>query len=128
VACHGILVPGEANARLRLRSTVTIEDAQRVTKILEACLRKVGVDPDTGLLDVDIIATGVSKATRDKTKLMLDIIKDISKEQQGSAPLDMVLDRAEEQGIERGRAEEIVARLKRDGSIMEPKHKMLRVV
>jgi len=60
--------------------------------------------------------------------LMLDIIKDISKEQQGSAPLDMVLDRAEEQGIDRGRAEEIVARLKRDGSIMEPKHKMLRVV
>jgi replicative DNA helicase Mcm len=125
---EGLIRLGEANARLRLRSTVTIDDAQRVTKILEACLRKVGVDPDTGLLDVDIIATGVSKATRDKTKLMLDIIKDISKEQQGSAPLDMVLDRAEEQGIERGRAEEIVGRLKRDGSIMEPKHKMLRVV
>ncbi len=125
---EGLIRLGEANARLRLCSTVTIEDAQRVTKILEACLRKVGVDPDTGLLDVDIIATGVSKATRDKTKLMLDIIRDISKEQQGSAPLDIVLDRAEKQGIERGRAEEIVTRLKRDGSIMEPKHKMLRLV
>lgn len=125
---EGLIRLGEANARLRLCSTVTIEDAKRVTKILEACLRKVGVDPDTGLLDVDIIATGVSKATRDKTKLMLDIIKDISKEQQGSAPLDIVLDRAEGQGIERGRAEEIVTRLKRDGSIMEPKHKMLRLV
>jgi replicative DNA helicase Mcm len=119
---------GEANARLRLCSTVTIEDAQRVTKIMEACLRKVGVDPDTGLLDVDIIATGVSKTTRDKTKLMLDIIRDVSKEQQGSAPLEIVLDKAEEQGIERSRAEEIITRLKRDGSIMEPKHKMLRLV
>lgn len=119
---------GEASARLRLCSMVTIEDAQRVTRILESCLRKVGVDPDTGLLDVDIIATGISKVTRDKTKLMMDIIRDVSKEQQGAAPLDIVLDRAEEQGIERGRAEEIVTRLKRDGSIMEPKHKMLRLV
>jgi replicative DNA helicase Mcm len=119
---------GEASARLRLCSTVTLEDAQKVTKILEACMRKVGVDPDTGLLDVDIIATGVSKATRDKTKLMMDIIRDVSKEQQGSAPLDIVLDKAEEQGIDRSRAEEIVTRLKRDGSIMEPKHKMLKLV
>ena len=99
-----------------------------MTKIMEACLRKVGVDPDTGLLDVDIIATGVSKTTRDKTKLMLDIIRDVSKEQQGSAPLEIVLDKAEEQGVERSRAEEIITRLKRDGSIMEPKHKMLRLV
>lgn len=119
---------GEASARLRLSSIVTFEDAQRVTKILESCLRKVGVDPDTGLLDVDIIATGVSKTTRDKTKLMMDIIRDVSKEQQGSAPLDIVLDKAEEQGIDRDRAEEIVSRLKRDGSIMEPKHKMLKLV
>jgi replicative DNA helicase Mcm len=119
---------GEANSRLRLSNEVTLEDAQRVTRILEACLRKVGVDPDTGLLDVDIITTGVSKTTRDKTKLMMDIIRDVSKEQQGSAPLDIVLDKAEELGIARSRAEDIVARLKRDGSIMEPKHKMLRLV
>lgn len=119
---------GEASARLRLSSTVTIEDARRVIKILEACLRKVGADPDTGLLDVDIIATGVSKATRDKTKLMMDIIRDVSREQQGAAPLDIVLDKAEELGIDRGRAEEMITRLKRDGSIMEPKHKMLRLV
>lgn len=119
---------GEASARLRLSNEITLEDASRVTKILESCLRKVGVDPDTGLLDVDIITTGVSKATRDKTKLMLDIIREVGKEHQGSAPLDLVLDKAEEQGIERSRAEDIVLRLKRDGSIMEPKHRLLRLV
>jgi replicative DNA helicase Mcm len=119
---------GEASARLRLSNKVTLEDAKRVIKILEACLKKVGVDPDTGFLDADIIATGMTKSTRDKTKLIMDVIRDISKEQQGSATLDLVLDRAEKLGIERERAEDIITRLKRDGSIMEPKHGTFKLV
>ena len=118
---------GEANARLRLSNRITIEDAQRVVKVLEGCLKKVGVDPDTGFLDADIISTGMSKTTRDKTKLMKEIIRDISKEFQGPAPKDAVLDRAEETGIERGKAEEIIDRLRRDGDVFEPRPGMLRL-
>ncbi|MDD1759955.1 MAG: minichromosome maintenance protein MCM, partial [Methanothrix sp.] len=112
---------GEASARLRLSNKVTLEDAQRVVKILESCLRKVGVDPETGFLDADIIASGTSKSTRDRTKSVMDIIKDVSKEHQGPAPRDIVLDRAEELGIDRAKAEEIIDRLRRDGSVFEPK-------
>lgn len=118
---------GEASARLRLSNKVTLEDAQRVIKILEACLKKVGVDPDTGFLDADIIATGMTKSTRDRTKSVMDIIRDISKEQQGPAPRDAVLDRAEEIGIDRAKAEEIIDRLRRDGSLFEPRSGMLRL-
>ncbi|HOV52299.1 MAG TPA: minichromosome maintenance protein MCM, partial [Methanothrix sp.] len=71
---------GEASARLRLSDKVTLEDAKRVVKILESCLRKVGVDPETGFLDADIIASGTTKSTRDRTKSVMDIIRDISKE------------------------------------------------
>lgn len=112
---------GEASARLRLSNKVTLEDAQRVVKILDSCLRKVGVDPETGFLDADIIASGTSKSTRDRTKSVMDIIKDVSKEHQGPAPRDAVLDRAEELGIDRAKAEEIIDRLRRDGSVFEPK-------
>ncbi len=118
---------GEASARLRLSNKVTMEDAQRVIKILEACLKKVGVDPDTGFLDADIIATGMTKSTRDRTKSMMDIIRDISKELQGPAPRDAVLDRAEQLGIDREKAEEIIDRLRRDGSLFEPRSGMLRL-
>jgi len=112
---------GEASARLRLSNKVTLEDAQRVVKILDSCMRKVGVDPETGFLDADIIASGTSKSTRDRTKSVMDIIKDVSKEHQGPAPRDAVLDRAEELGIDRAKAEEIIDRLRRDGSVFEPK-------
>jgi replicative DNA helicase Mcm len=118
---------GEASARLRLSDKVTIGDAQRVVKILEACLRKVGVDPETGFLDADIIASGTTKSTRDRTKSVIDVIRDISKEQQGPAPRDAVLDRAEELGIERAKAEEIIDRMRRDGDVFEPRPGMLKL-
>lgn len=118
---------GEASARLRLSNKVTLDDAKRVIKILEACLKKVGVDPDTGFLDADIIATGMTKSTRDRTKSVMDIIRDISKEQQGPAPRDAVLDRAEAIGIDRAKAEDIIDRMRRDGSLFEPRSGMLRL-
>ena len=118
---------GEASARLRLSDTVTIADAMRVVKILEACLRKVGVDPETGFLDADIIASGTTKSTRDRTKSVIDIIREVSKEQQGQAPRDIVLDRAEELGIDRVKAEEIIDRMRRDGSVFEPRPGMLKL-
>jgi replicative DNA helicase Mcm len=118
---------GEASARLRLSDKVTLDDAKRVVKILEACLRKVGVDPETGFLDADIIASGTTKSTRDRTKSVIDIIRDVSKEQQGPAPRDAVLDRAEELGIERAKAEEIIDRMRRDGDVFEPRPGMLKL-
>ncbi|MCU0638180.1 MAG: AAA family ATPase, partial [Methanothrix sp.] len=122
---------GEASARLRLSPKVTLEDARRVVKILEACLRKVGIDPETGFLgflDADIIASGTSKSTRDKTKSIKDIVRDVCKEHQGLAPVDLVLDIAEESGIERDRAEDIVERLRRDGDLIEQRPGMLRLL
>jgi replicative DNA helicase Mcm len=118
---------GEASARLRLSPKVTLEDARRVVKILEACLRKVGIDPETGFLDADIIASGTSKSRRDRTKSVIDIIRDVSKEQQGPAPREAVLDRAEELGMERAKAEEIIDRMRRDGDVFEPRPGMLKL-
>lgn len=119
---------GEASARLRLSSKVTLEDARRVVKILEACLRKVGIDPETGFLDADIIASGTSKSTRDKTKSIKDIVREVCKEHQGLAPVEIVLDIAEQSGIERDRAEGIVERLRRDGDLIEQRPGMLRLL
>ncbi len=118
---------GEASARLRLSDKVTLDDAKRVVKILEACLRKVGVDPETGFLDADIIASGTTKSSRDRTKSVIDIIRDVSREQQGPAPRDAVLDRAVELGIERAKAEEIIDRMRRDGDVFEPRPGMLKL-
>ncbi|MCK9565863.1 MAG: hypothetical protein M0Q43_07435 [Methanothrix sp.] len=73
----------------------------------------------------DIIASSTTKSTRDRSKSVIEIIRDVSKEQQGSAPKDVVLNRAEELGIERAKADEIIDRMRRDGDVIEPKPSML---
>jgi replicative DNA helicase Mcm len=111
----------EASARLTLNSSVTLEDAERAVRITYACLQKIGVDPETGYLDADIIATGISKTMRDKTRAIIDIIKDISKQYAGEAPEDQIFIEAERQGIARNKAQEIIERLRKDGQIFERK-------
>ena len=69
-----------------------------------------------------------NKSTRDKTRYIQDLIKEVSAEHQGPAPLEMVLERAQsEMGMDRNKAEEIIGRLKRDGSIFEPKTGFLKL-
>ncbi|UEC42938.1 MAG: Minichromosome maintenance protein MCM [Methanothrix sp.] len=118
----------ESSARLRLSDDITLGDAERVIRIVEACLRQVGVDPETGLLDADVLAVGMSKSTRDKTRMVIDLVRDVASLHQGPAPLETVLERAEaELGMDRNKAEEIIKRLKRDGSIFEPRNGFLNL-
>lgn len=63
----------EASARARLSETVTEDDAKRAVYLVEYYLKKLtGHD---GMLDIDSIATGVSKQKRDENIIVLDIIK-----------------------------------------------------
>lgn len=59
---------------------------------------------------------------------MMNIIGEVNKDVQGSAPLDAVLVVAERSGIENSKALDIINWLKRSGSVMEPKHNMFRLV
>ncbi|MCX8206450.1 MAG: AAA family ATPase [Methanothrix sp.] len=117
---------GEASARLRLSNQITEEDVDRVIRIVESCLKKVGVDPETGMLDADVISIGMSKSTRDKTKLMLNIVRELGGKE--GAQIDDVLDRAEAEGIDRERAEEIITRLRQEGSLIQTSRGTLRAV
>jgi DNA replicative helicase MCM subunit Mcm2 (Cdc46/Mcm family) len=77
--------------------------------------------------DKDIAVAGTTKSTRDRTKTVIDIIRDISKEQRGPAPRDAVLDRAEELGIERAKVNEIIERMRGDGDVFETRPVMLKL-
>ena len=110
----------EASARIRLGEKITIEDSDRVVRIVESCLRQVAFDTETGMFDADLITTGVSKSQRDKIRVLRNIIRDIEAEHSGMAPKEDVLARAEEQGFEKEYVEEILGRLKTQGELYEP--------
>jgi replicative DNA helicase Mcm len=70
----------EASARIRLSETATLDDAERAIHMMELYLHSVGVDRETGKLDIDVIATGVSHSQQDRMRQITDIVRQLSLE------------------------------------------------
>ena len=116
----------EASARLRLSDTVEREDADRATNIVESCLKDIGIDPETGQFDADVVETGTSKSQRDRIKNIKGLIAEIEDEYQEGAPIEEVIDRAGEIGMDPGKAEGEIEKLRTKGEVYEPKQGHLR--
>jgi len=113
----------EASAKLRLSQDVTIDDANRAIYIIDQYLRRVGMDRETGKFDIDIIATGISHSQHDRMRTIMDIIQRLCDESKdGNALRGDVIRESEIEGLESGRVEEALDRLKRNGQIYEPAH------
>jgi len=116
----------EASARIRLSDTVEKEDAERATTIARYCMEQIGVDPETGEFDADVVETGTSKSQRDRIQNLKGIISDIEEEYDEGAPVDVVVERAEEVGIDESKAEHEIEKLKQKGEVYEPRTDHLR--
>ncbi|WP_332897375.1 LAGLIDADG family homing endonuclease [Haladaptatus sp. CMSO5] len=123
---EGLVRLAEASARLRLSDTVHEEDAERVIELVRSCLQDIGVDPETGQFDADVVETGRSKTQRDRVKNIKNLIAEIEDEYEDGAPIDVVLDRAEEIGMDHSKAEHEIEKLKQKGEVYEPRTDHLR--
>jgi len=113
----------EASARIRLSEEVTADDAKRAIHIIDQYLRRVGLDRETGRIDIDIIATGISRSQHDRMRLIMDIIQRLCNESKdGNAVRGDIIQEAEIEGMESSKVEEALDRLKRNGQIYEPVH------
>ncbi len=119
---------GEARARARLSDKITAEDAERVINVVTYCLKRVFVDPETGKLDTDWITVGTTKTRRDRARSVREIIKELEKEYGDEVPIEEVLDLAEEEGMEREKAEDIIEVMKRDGILFAPGSGVIKFV
>ncbi len=118
----------EASARARLDSFVRIEDVERVIRIVEHCLKEIGIDPETGEIDIDKIMVGTTKTQRDRIKIIHEIIKELEESLGESLPVDEIIAEAENRGIERERTREIIEMLRQRGEVFEPRRGYIRRV
>ena len=109
----------EASARAELDDEVTEKDAQRAIDILTYCLEQVGVDPETGEFDIDMVESGVSGSQRNRLQAIKQIIEAEAGEDD-SVEIEKVVEKAAEKDISEDQAEEVISRLKRDGELFEP--------
>ncbi|MFH1133911.1 MAG: minichromosome maintenance protein MCM [Nanoarchaeota archaeon] len=112
----------EASAKLRMSDKVTKRDAKRAIDLLHYCLQQIGIDPETGKIDIDRIATGVPATERSKIVSIREIIQDLENQLGKTIPIDDVIKLAAERGITEEKVEEAIEKLKRSGDIFEPRH------
>ncbi|MEZ3116282.1 ATP-binding protein [Halobaculum sp. MBLA0147] len=120
----------EASARVRLADEVTADDAERVIEIVRSCLQDIGVDPETGEFDADVVETGTSKSQRDRIKNLKDLLREVDEEYEDEpgAPRDQVLERADEVGMDRSKVEDEIEKLKTKGDLYMPDGDHIKVV
>ena len=112
----------EAASKLRLGTEVTKEDAKRAIGMLHYCLEQVGLDPDTGKIDIDRITTGITTSERSKIITVREIINRLD-EQYGKKPIPIeeIISMAESKGLKEADVDEAVQKLKRSGDLFEPR-------
>lgn len=54
----------EAHARMRFSDEVRLEDVQEANRLMREALRMSATDPNTGLIDLDLINTGAGQQER----------------------------------------------------------------
>lgn len=108
----------EASARIRLSQEATLEDAERSIRIIEASLRSVGMDRETGKFDIDKIATGVSHSQHDKIRKVQDILRNLAKESdKGYAKEEDIVAEANRQGVPPPETLKALETLRRNNSV-----------
>ncbi len=118
----------EASARMRLSNTVDTEDTDRILKIVDACLRQVAYDAETGSFDIDKLVTGVTKSQRDIIRSVKEAIRNVSGDSGGQARVDEVVDILIQQGFSRDKIEHTIEQLKRGGELLEPRHGLVKLI
>jgi replicative DNA helicase Mcm len=111
----------EASARVRLSNKVLKSDARRAIELVHFCLMQIGVDPETGKIDIDRISTGVSASQRSHISVVKEIIKELEGLIGKQVPVDDILMKAKEKGMDPEKAEDIIDILKKEGVIFTPR-------
>jgi replicative DNA helicase Mcm len=116
----------EARARAALRDKVLPEDAAAAIKITTQSLKQIGIDAETGEIDIDLILTGKPKGQREKMAAILTLLIEMEKET-GLVERQALFNALEQQyNIPKNEALKLINQLIREGAIFEPKEGYLK--
>ncbi|MFW6014059.1 MAG: minichromosome maintenance protein MCM [Candidatus Nanoarchaeia archaeon] len=111
----------ESSAKVRLSNKVEKKDAKNAISLLQYCLEQVGLDPDTGKIDIDRITTGVTTSERSKIMVVKEIINSLEEKEGKTISIESVVSEGENKGLSEDDIEETIEKLKRSGDLFEPK-------
>ena len=112
-------------AKIRWADKVTKKDARKAIELLTYCLLQVGLDRETGRIDIDRIATGIGASQRERIYTIREIIQELEGQIGKTIPLEDIQKIALDKGMSASEVEEIIEKLKRSGDVFEPRYGFL---
>ena len=110
----------EAHAKMALKDRVEAEDAAEAVRLMNTVLQKVGMDVETGVLDIDVIMVGKPRSMQEKELMLLNLIKQLAEESEfGCVKRKYLKRKAMEMGIDERTFERLIISLRRVGDIYE---------
>jgi len=113
----------EASARIRLSDVVETQDVRRAIRLIRRSLEDVGLDPETGQLDADVIETGMSNTQRNRRKKIRTIANELADgypEVDGTPKEEVIKFLAEEFGFTRSKLEHDIEKMLERGELYSP--------
>jgi replicative DNA helicase Mcm len=125
---EGMVRLAKASAKTRLSNVATLEDAKRAIKLTAYCLEKVGMDPETGKIDIDRISSGISTSERSNISKITEIIRKLEDKFGTIIKIDDIVQEAKKEDIGADKVDEILKKLSRTGDIAYVKgHQIQRI-
>lgn len=124
---EGIIRLAEAHARVALRTKVSKEDADKAIELVTYSLNQIAIDPETGELDYDAFASGITTKKRNKLSVLLEITERLSNEKMGGAFTDAeFFQMAELEGVDIEFVKKTLPELVRSGTLYRPQKGSLK--
>jgi len=118
---EGITRLAEASAKIRLSEEVSEEDMELAQSLFYESLIKLGLDPETGKIDLLRISSTTTTSERGKIKVVRDIIYSLKSRIGQMVPEGEIKKEAEQLKMSEREVEECIIKLKTSGEIYEPR-------
>lgn len=118
---EGLIRLSEAHAKLRLSKFVEEQDVKVAKEIFMFCLKQVGIDSETGLIDQSRITKKIPDSKRGKLMELLTMLDGLSQRIGNLIPYQEIAIEAEKKEIKKMELNDFLEELKRTGQIYEPR-------
>ena len=118
----------EASAKLQLKDEVEASDALRAVSLQKWCLEKIGMDPDTGKIDIARVEGRTPTSEKNKMNTVMAEIETLE-EEFDNVPVNILKEHLSENfSISEEKTDEILKTLRSKGLIYEPRHGQVKTL
>ena len=111
----------EAHSRMALRNIVTIEDAEEAIRLMSVMLSTVGIDVETGAIDIDTLMLGRPRSQQEKLKVFMETLNELLEaSEDGRVSVRELTKTLIDKGLTKEFIRKTIRRLIREGELYEP--------